>query len=115
MGLSELIKYGFFRNFIDFSNIGRLLLVWVFLIGGFLIQSLINQKVKKVEKQWTFLVVLLIIIIVLQIISNTFKKGEPNLSILFIFGLAICAAVGAAISGVIWYINMKRGNTPNKE
>ena len=115
MGLSELIKYGFFKNFTDFSNIGRLLLVWVFLIGGFLIQNLINQRVKKLEKQWLFLAALLIVIIVLQIVSNTFKKGEPNLTVLFIFGLAICAAVGAAISGVIWYINMKRGKTPDKE
>ena len=108
MGLSDLIKYGFFRNFIDFSNIGKLLLVWVFLIGGFLIQNLMNRKVKKLEKQWTFLVILLIIIIVLQIVSNTFKKGEPNLTILFVFGLAACAAVGAAISGLIWYIKLKK-------
>ena len=115
MGLSELIKYGFFKNFIDFSNIGKLLLVWIFLIGGFLIQSLLNERTKRVKTQWSFLAILLVIIIILQIISNFFRKGELDQTLLFVFGLAVCAAVGAAISGVVWYINMKRGNTPNKE
>ena len=115
MGLFDLINNGFFKNFIDFSHIGRLLLVWIFLVGGFLIQNLINLKTKTVRKQWAFLVALLIIIIILQISSNAFKSADQFPVVLFIFGLIICAAVGAAISGVIWYINYKRGNAEEKE
>ena len=108
MGLIQLINFGFFKNFIDFSNIGKLVLVWACLIGGFLIQNLINRKAKKIERQWTFLVVLLIIIIVFQIISNTFRSADQFPTVLFIFGLVVLAAVGAAVSGVIWYIKFKK-------
>ena len=99
----ELIEYGFFEAFWNWSNPILTILVYLSVLTGLIIQYLLLKKCQKKIFHWA-LIGLCAIGVLLSEYILIFITGWDSLGILISYGFVICILIGAVLMTIIYGI-----------
>ena len=104
----ELIEYGFFEAFWNWSNHALTLLIYFFILFGAAIQYLLLKKCK--NRFFRFVLIgLCAIYILVSEYAMIFITGWDRFGIIVLYGFVICILLGTVLMTIIQLIkNMKQ-------
>ena len=105
----ELIEYGFFEAFWNWSNPALTLLIYFFILIGAVVQYLLLKKCQK----RVFRFVLIGLCAIYTLISEyamIFITGWDRFGIIVLYGFVICILIGAVFMTIIQWIKNRKQN-----
>ena len=110
----ELIEYGFFEAFWNWSNPALTLLIYFFILIGAAIQYLLLKKCQK--RVFRFgLIGLCTIYILVSEYAMIFITGWDRFGIIVLYGFVICILIGAVFMTIIQWIKNRNQNKKSAE
>ena len=105
----ELIEYGFFEAFWNWSNPVLTLLIYLCVLIGAVLQYLLLKKCQM--KIFRFgLIGLCVIGILVSEYALIFITGWDSLGLLILYGFVICILLGAVLMTIIQWIKNRKQN-----
>lgn len=105
----ELIEYGFFEAFWNWSNPALTLLIYFFILIGAAIQYLLLKKCQK--RVFRFgLIGLCAIYTLISEYAMIFITGWDRFGIIVLYGFVICILIGAVFMTIIQWIKNRNQN-----
>ena len=110
----ELIEYGFFEAFWNWSNPALTLLIYFFILIGAVVQYLLLKKCQK--RVFRFgLIGLCAIYILISEYAMIFITGWDRFGIIVLYGFVICILIGAVFMTIIQWIKNRNQNKKSAE
>ena len=110
----ELIEYGFFEAFWNWSNPALTLLIYFFILIGAVVQYLLLKKCQK--RVFRFgLIGLCAIYILVSEYAMIFITGWDRFGIIVQYGFVICILIGAVFMTIIQWIKNRNQNKKSAE
>lgn len=110
----ELIEYGFFEAFCNWSNPALTLLIYFFILIGAAIQYLLLKKCQKRVFRFGLISLCAIYILVSEYAMN-FITGWDIFGIIVLYGFVICILLGTVIMTIIQWIKNRNQNKKSVE
>ena len=110
----ELIEYGFFEAFWNWSNPALTLLIYLCVLIGAVVQYLLLKKCQK----RVFRFVLIGLCAIYTLISEyamIFITGGDRFGIIVLYGFVICILIGAVFMTIIQWIKNRNQNKKSAE
>ena len=107
MGVMGLFEIGFFEAFWNFSNWILSLLVYLCVLIGFVIQTVLLKKCRAAGIRWSF-IAFMVIGIVSSECAYQVITGWDSLFVLIIYGFIICCLIGAVLASAVRMMIRKR-------
>ena len=99
----ELIEYGFFEAFWNWSNPVLTLLIYLCVLIGAAVQYLLLKKCQKPVLRWALIGLCVLGILVCEY-AMIFITGWDRLGITILYGFVICILLGAVIMTIVQWI-----------
>lgn len=110
----ELIEYGFFEAFWNWSNPALTLLIYFFILIGAVVQYLLLKKCQK--RVFRFgLIGLCAIYTLISEYAMIFITGWDRFGIIVLYGFVICILIGAVFMTIIQWIKNRNQNKKSAE
>ena len=110
----ELIEYGFFEAFWNWSNPALTLLIYFFILIGAVVQYLLLKKCQK--RVFRFgLIGLCAIYTLISEYAMIFITGWDRFGIIVLYGFVICILIGAVFMTIIQWIKNRKLNKKSAE
>ena len=110
----ELIEYGFFEAFWNWSNPALTLLIYFFILIGAALQYLLLKKCQK--RVFRFgLIGLCAIYTLISEYAMIFITGWDRFGIIVLYGFVICILIGAVFMTIIQWIKNRNQNKKSAE
>ena len=110
----ELIEYGFFEAFWNWSNPALTLLIYFFILIGAALQYLLLKKCQKRVFRFGLIGLCAIYILVSEYAMN-FITGWDRFGIIVLYGFVICILIGAVFMTIIQWIKNRNQNKKSVE
>ena len=110
----ELIEYGFFEAFWNWSNPALTLLIYFFILIGAAIQYLLLKKCKNRDFRFV-LIGLCAIYTLISEYAMIFITGWDRFGIIVLYGFVICILIGAVFMTIIQWIKNRYQNKKSVE
>ena len=110
----ELIEYGFFEAFWNWSNPALTLLIYFFILIGAVVQYLLLKKCQKRVFRFVLIGLCAIYILVSESAMN-FITGWDRFGIIVLYGFVICILIGAVFMTIIQWIKNRNQNKKSAE
>ena len=105
----ELIEYGFFEAFWNWSNPALTLLIYLCVLIGAAVQYILIKKCQKPIFRWALIGLCAAGILVSEY-ALIFITGWDSLGILILYGFIICILLGAVLMTIIQWIKNRMQN-----
>ena len=110
----ELIEYGFFEAFWNWSNPALTLLIYFFILIGAAIQYLLLKKCKNRFFRFVLIGLCAIYTLISEYAMN-FITGWDRFGIIVLYGFVICILLGTVFMTIIQWIKNRNQNKKSAE